>query len=53
MDVLPQGPRPQACEGADPEVASILIDYPDLHDVPLAVLTNVGAYDTDCAGGCG
>lgn len=27
--------------------------YPDLADVPRAVLENVGAYDTDCAGGCG
>lgn len=53
MDVLPQDPLPPASDGADPEVASILIEYPDLHDVPAAVLTNVGAYDTDCAGGCG
>ena len=53
MDALPPDLPSQAPSGADPEVASILIEYPDLHDLPPAVIRDVGAYDADCAGGCG
>lgn len=43
----------QAYELTESELAWIRANYPDLEDAPAAVLSNVGAYDTDCAGGCG
>ncbi len=35
------------------DLEAIFGQYPELRGVPAAVLLHVGAYDADCAGGCG